>query len=1108
MGLNNSSGQTIGRRYVLHEHLGTGGMGTVHRATDRLTGQTVALKRVTTRPEELTFASKASDSSHLIALATEFRTLASLRHPNIISVLDYGFDESRQPYFTMEYLPDAKTIIQAGKDLSRHEQVNLILEMLQALVYLHRRGILHRDLKPANVLVTQGHVKVVDFGLSVDSKTRSGGNSDATAGTLAYMAPELFNDVPVSRAADLYAVGVISYELFAGRHPFNINNIAVLLNEILNKQIDVKNIGLEEDLAAVLNNLLTKDKDIRSSDAGKAIIDLCQAAQLPLPMETEAIRESFLQTAKFVGRGTELAQLAHALNATLESHGSSYLVGGESGVGKSRLIEELRTLALVKGAVVLRGQAVSEGGRVYQIWRDMLPILCIHTDLDDLEASILKPLIPDIGDLLGRDIPDPPPIDPQSTQNRLFDLIIKLFQRQFQPMVLIFEDLHWAGSGSVALINHVSKVTPSLPLLLIGNYRNDESPDLPERIPGIQVIKLSRLDDASVTELSASILGETGREPQIVNLLQRETEGIPFYLIEVVRALAEEAGQLSQIGQMPLPEKILAGGIQQIVERRMNRVPEAARSLLQVAAVIGRELDLNVLQTIDPAMGLDEWLATCANAAVLDVQENRWRFAHDKLRERVLEELTASERPALHRRVAEAIEAVYPDATKYAVTLTYLWGIAGDTKKELYYAAAAGRQAVRDSAYEEGIRFLTHALELLSTLVDAQERARQELELLITLGPALHATKGFSAPEVKKTYARAVELCRHLGDTEHIFSAEWGFWLYHALGGEYKTARKLGEHLLTIAHDTSNRAYLMQAHHSMWATLFWPGDIIDSEAHTREGLALYDRKEHRSHIFLFGGHDACVCGLGFGSLSLWMLGYPDQAQQRSLAALQSAKELDHPHTSGLGLTYATILQQFRRDSLQVQGLAEKGIKLSNDHRFPQWLALEMILRGWAQVEEGGKEGIAQIHDGLARYATISAKWAQTYFLALLADAHRKLGQPEPALNILNEVLALIASGGERLWEAEAHRLKGELMLAQGEMTTEVEREFRVAIGFARQRNAKSLELRAVMSLCRLWQQEGRVSEAHNMLAAIYNWFTEGFDTADLLEAKELLNNLS
>ena len=335
MAMNDTHTKMIGRRYVLDEHLGMGGMGTVYRATDRLTGQIVALKQVIASPVDLTFASKGEGGSHLLALASEFRTLASLRHPNIISVLDYGFDEARRPYFTMEYLPDAKPITQAGRGKTRQEQLELILKVLQALVYLHRRGILHRDLKPGNVLISNGQLKVVDFGLSIETRTRSTiAATQNTAGTLPYMAPELFHGMPVSRASDLYAVGIMAYELYTGRHPFSTNNLAVLVNEILNKSVDVRSIGLEEGLSLVLEGLLAKSREERSSDASQVIHDLCQAANLPLPPETEAIRESFLQAAKFVGRGAELWQLSEALDAAMQGHGSSQLVGGESGVGK------------------------------------------------------------------------------------------------------------------------------------------------------------------------------------------------------------------------------------------------------------------------------------------------------------------------------------------------------------------------------------------------------------------------------------------------------------------------------------------------------------------------------------------------------------------------------------------------------------------------------------------------------------------------------------------------------------------------------------------------------------------------------------------------------
>ena len=1108
MAVNNSTTHMIGRRYVLHEHLGTGGMGTVYRATDRLTGQTVALKRVIAPPEDLTFASKASRSSHLLALAGEFRTLASLRHPNIISVLDYGFDEAHRPYFTMEFLPDARTVIQAGKDKSRQEQVNLLLEMLQALVYLHRRGILHRDLKPANVLVAEGQVKVVDFGLSVETKTRTGGNSDSTAGTLAYMAPELFQGVPVGRASDLYAVGVIGYELFAGRHPFSIDNLAVLINEILNKPVDVKNIGLDEDLESVLAHLLTKDREARPNNADHVILDLCQAMKLPHPSETEAIRESFLQAAKFVGRDTETSLLREALNEALEGRGSFRLVGGESGVGKSRLLEELRTLALVKGALVLRGQAVSEGGQVYQTWRDMLPVLSILSDVDDLEAGILKPFVPNMEDLLGRTIPDAPSVDPQTVQNRLFDLIIKLLQRQRQPILIILEDLHWAGSGSLALTKRVGGIAPSLPLLLVGSYRDDEAPDLPDRLPGTQVHKLSRLDEPSIQELSVSILGETGRERHIVDLLQRETEGIPFFLVEVMRALAENAGELSQISQRLLPERILAGGIEQIIERRLKRVPVEARALLQMAAVIGRDLDLDVLQALSPTSDLDSWLTLCANIAILEVQENRWRFTHDKLREHLLEELSESERPLLHRQAAETIENISPDPARQAAILAHLWQVAGDEVKELHYSELAGQQELANSVYAEGIRFLQRALELLSKQEDSPERAKHELQLQLSLGPALMNYYGHSHPIVGETYARAATLGQETQQIDTVFRVLWGLCANAFVGGKLSSAEMIVNQLFSTAEQTGSPLHRLEAYHAGWTTAIWQGATRKAEEYFQEGIPIYNKEQYHQACVSLQGHDTATCGGALGTMNLWLYGYPDRALQRARDAYELAVELHHPFSLAFGILAQSIIGLFRSDLKQLEQWTEEFLNYSFKNNYGFFMTMSAITRGWHLARTGRFQDAAQQMERATAVMHQSKAYSpRPLLVSTFTDVYLMAGQIDEGLQLFHKESEEYPINGERFMESEIRRLHGELLLAKKD-SQQAEQEFQLALKIARQQEAKSLELRAGMSLARLWQSELKTREAHQMLSEIYNWFTEGFDTPDLIEAKTLLEAVS
>jgi hypothetical protein len=1095
----------LNRRYILHEALGSGGMGIVYRATDRLNGQTVALKQVKTAPEALSFASKADGHTSLhLALAGEFRTLSSLRHPNIISVLDYGFDAARQPYYTMEYLPNAQTLIDAGKGGTRLDHLHLIVQMLQALVYLHRRGILHRDLKPGNVMITQGQVKVVDFGLSITTKSPSVKHvTQTTAGTLAYMAPELFQGEPVSRASDLYAVGVMAYELFAGRHPFNVNNLAMLVNETLNKPADVRSIGLDEPLADVLERLLAKTEQDRYSDVGDVIRDLCQAADLPLPPETVAIRESFLQAAKFVGRDIEFSQLADALDEALAGHGSTHLVGGESGVGKSRLLDELRTLALVKGALVLRGQAVSEGGSTYHMWRDVLRWLSILTDLNDEEASILKALVPDLSDLLDRPIADAPVLDAQLTQKRLFVLTTELFRRQAQPLVVILEDLQWAGSESLAFLNHLKTQAVSLSLLLIGNYRDDERPHLPEEIPDTNVLKLHRFSKAAIRELSVSMLGSMGKEPHVVELLERETEGNVFFVVEVVRALTEDSGHLDEIGRRTLPERIFAGGIQEVVQRRLRQVPENDYPLLRLAATAGRDLDLKVLQALDGDMDLITWLGICSNAAVLEMQGDRWRFTHDKLREHLLYDMQEADRIRNHRHVAEAIEITYPDHLEQSAALAYLWHIARHDDKELHYSELAGRQELKNNAYAEGISFLHRALELLLKHDETRTRAEHELRLRLLLGPAMMNYYGYSHPIIGEMYIQMARLGRETNQVNAAFSALWGLWSNSAISAKYSSANMIVKEMFETANQTGEALHLLEAHHVGWSTAIWQGATRVAEDYFKNGMPLYNRDMHHACISMHG-HDTGTCGWALGSLNLWLFGYPDRALERSQDAYARAFSQDQIFSQGYGFFARAVMGFLTRDMAQQARWAEEFLNYSFKHDFKFFMTLSGFMYSSYLARNGHfEQAIHQIittNEVMYQAKTFNAR---SLVINTFMEVYLIAGQIDEGINVFREELAEHPMMGERIMEPEIRRLYGELLLRQNQLQ-QAEQEFQLALTIARKQEAKSLELRAGMSLARLWRAQGKTQDAHQILSDIYTWFTEGFDTADLQEASALL----
>jgi len=811
--LRESSSKLIGRRYQLQGLLGRGGMGAVYRAVDRLNGQTVALKRVNAIADESDFTTSYDANDFRLALAQEFKLLSSLRHPHVIQVLDYGFDDERQPYFTMELLEHSRNILEASRNLSMSDRMLLVIQLLQALAYLHRRGILHRDLKPANVLVVNGEVKVLDFGLSVmRERAVQEEPSSSTAGTLAYMAPEVLVGGPATERADLYAVGIIACELLMQAHPFQTSDVGILVNEILYTMPDVGKIDTNLETGMVLNRLVQKTPEDRYGDAREVIEALAAALDQPVPVETIAIRESYLQAAQLIGREPELHRLNTAFREMIIGHGSAWLIGGESGVGKSRLMDELRTVAMVEGALVVRGQSSNEGRLAYQMWRPLLRWLTLLSTPGDDDLKVLVALMPDMALLTGVTVHEQTTIDPAKAQNTIVHLLERLLRQHGQPLVIILEDLHWASSESLSLLELVSRLARSLPLMIVGSFRDDERPDLPNALAEMELLRLNRLNHDHIAQLSRAMLGEAGTVPDVVSLLQRETEGNVLFLIEVVRALAEEAGQLDQIGRMTLPEHVFAGGVRLIIQRRLQRLPGWTHRLLQLAAISGRQQDTALLRLFDPGVDLDRWLAECANAAVLEVQDGEWQFAHDKLRDALLHDMDRETRRELHGHVARVIEQHY-GAAERASLLAYHWRQAGDERRESYFAVMAGEQMLRSGSYQDAVILLERALALTDEVAsDATNALQRRAHLLRRLA---EAHLGFGGYQDAQAYVEeSAAIARLIHDRRAAAAAEGLLGDVAYALSEYEQARHHYQEALSLhraVNDLSGTARILNS---------------------------------------------------------------------------------------------------------------------------------------------------------------------------------------------------------------------------------------------------------------------------------------------------------
>jgi predicted ATPase len=671
---------------------------------------------------------------------------------------------------------------------------------------------------------------------------------------------------------------------------------------------------------------------------------------------------------------------------------------------------------------------------------------------------------------------------------------------------------------------------------LLTNYRPEYRPEWGTKTYYTQ-LRLTPLGREEAEELLTALLGTDPSLTALRQLILEKTEGTPFFMEEVVQTLREE-GVLSAdpaveaTRAVPLPTALhIPTTVQGVLAARIDRLAAEEKALLQHLAVIGREFPLGLVRQVvtQPEEELYRLLSSLQSKEFLYEQpafpEVEYTFKHALTQEVAYNSLLLERRKVLHEHVGQAIEEVYRgQLNEHYSELAHHYTRSENTEKAIEYLHLAGQQAVQRSANTEAITHLNAALALLLTRPDTPERTAQELTLQVALGPSLQATKGWAAPEVEHAYSRALELCQQVGETPQLFSALFGLQAFYTHRAKLQTARKLAEQGLALAQRVQDPALLLEACHMLGYNLLYLGELTLAREHSEQGIALYD-PQHHSLAFLYGGDDPGVCCLCHRALALWALGYPDQAFKNVHDALTLAQRLSHPLSLALALIFAAILQQFRRERQTAQEWTDAAMTLSTEQGFPYFLAWGIILQGWALTEQGQGEGITQIHQGLAAYRATGAESFRPYHLALLAEGYRAAGQADEGLAAVAEALTGADKNDERFYEAELYRLKGMLTLqklpvASSQLSVtnppsptptpqaEAEECFLRAIDIARKQQAKSLELRAATSLARLWRQQGKKDEARALLAPVYQWFTEGFDTADLQDAKALLDELA
>jgi predicted ATPase len=1134
--------------YEVREPLGSGGMGEVYLARDPRLGRELALKLL---PPQAT-----DDVAPVERFVREARAASALNHPNVITIYEIGEAEAGW-YIAMELVRGETLRALAGTaPRSTDEVARLGAQIARALAVAHAAGIVHRDVKPENVMVRpDGYVKVLDFGIARLVSTDAGRMTAVEApptvagravGTLRYMSPEQACGEAMTAATDIFSLGIVLHELATGTHPFAAASEVATASAIITAAAPAPS-ALNPAVPAEFDTLVARmlDKDpTRRPAAVEVELTLAEIGRGP----TVAVptRKTTAPERHTVGREGERRMLRQALEEVESGHGLLVSVAGEPGIGKTTLVEEF--LADVSGASrplrVARGRCSERlaGTEAY------LPIL------EALDTMIRGPNTAPVIGLMKRLAPTwflqlAPAADDSSegralvsvqasSQERLKRELNKFFEElaHSAPVVLLLEDLHWADVSTVDVLAYLGARLAATRALIVVTLRPAEL--LAGKHPFAQLkldlqargvcreLPLDFLTRADVEQYLA--LEFPGHEfpPGFATLIHAKTEGSPLFMADMLRYLrtrgvvANAGGRWALKQSVPAIEHDLPESIRGMIQRKVEQLGDAERKLLVAASVQGYEFDsaiLTELTGVDPA-DVEERLETLEHiyGFVRRSREQelpdgtlsvRYRFVHVLYQNALYGGLTPTRRVSLSARAAQALLDHYRERSgEIAADLAALFEAARDTRRAVEHLVVAAQNAARVFANQEAVALSTRALELLARLPDTPERAERELYLQSVYAAALGALQGLASPDVGKASGRAFELWKQLGARRELFGVGGGMWGYYVVAAKLDVALAIGEEMLEMAERADDRAMLVTAHNALSVTLHHMGEHRRALTNFERGLAAYGLD--LSPVFVSFPVEPGVNMASEYARTLWVVGYPDQAVRQLDAALALADAVPHPEARGFAPLFGAFLHHFLRDVASTLRYAEKVLAVARERDIVTTLAWGMVLHGWAVAAEGRMdEGLAEIRGSLAAQLAAGSLIARPQFLAILADACLRAGRHADALAAAAEGLEYSAATADHYWDSELERFRGEALNTLGGDTADIDACFRRAIDDARARGAKSLELRAATSAARVWQSRGERALARDTLAPVYAWFTEGFDTRDLSDARSLLDAL-
>ena len=840
-----------------------------------------------------------------------------------------------------------------------------------------------------------------------------------------------------------------------------------------------------------------------------------------------------------VGRQEELGLLLRSWEASKEGHGQTILIQGEAGIGKSRLVDALREQVAGQNHlwVTHRCSPYHTNSTLYPIIEHLKRALGWTSEdgaaekFGKLEAALsgqslpLDEVIPLYAELLSLPLPEgryeQSTQDPKQKREATLDAIAGwLLEMAEQTLVInVFEDLHWADPTTLELLQIYLEQSPTVAMMNVLTYR-------PEFVPPWSMhshmipITLNRMERPEVEALIENQASGKTVPSEVLEHIVEKSDGVPLYVEELTKTILESEFLREEESRYVLAGKLsdisIPATLQDSLMARLDRVP-TLREVAQMGSVLGREFAYEMLRAV---VGLEEpQLQSGLEQLVADellyqrgrLPRSRYIFKHALIQDAAYQSLLKRTRQQYHLQVGHLLEERFPETVEaHPELLAHHYTEGGAAKEAITAWHKAGELAKSRGANQEAVTHLGNGLSVANDLPDGQERARYELKLQVSLGGVYLQMKGHSAPEVEVAFARARELCEQIGDAPELVPTLFGLWrTYVVQMDEIGKPSEVSAQLLRLARDEKDPVPYVIAHYAAGFMGIATAEFLAAEENLREGIRHYVSDDRNTaEVYRFGQDPgvACRCYL---AMTDWVLGYPERAREHALDGLALAEGLDDPFTMAYAFAFTSWVDQLQDNR---DGLLEKArgaVELASEKGFPYWLSIGRVMEGWAEAAtKPGDATIQSLRDRVAEHFALGTNLFMPSFLGLVGDMTLRAGQTDVCKVALDEAEAFLERTGERWWEGEIHRLQGELIVARDGDHTNAEDRFQEALAFARERNAKSFELRAATSLAGLWQRQGKRDEGRELLAPVHAWFTEGFDTPDLKEAEALLTYLA